>query len=74
LIITEAAVTGGASFTYNFSGQRVQKTEGGVTTYYFFGNYEEEYQGGTLTKSIKYYFANGQRVAQYSSADGLSYY
>ncbi len=33
-------------------------------TYYFFPNYEEEYLDDVLQSTTKYYFANGQRIAQ----------
>ena len=61
-------------FAYDQSGRRIKKSENGITTYYFFTTYEEEYQGGTKTKSVKFYFAGDQRVAEYSSIEGLRYY
>ncbi|MCK5198645.1 MAG: hypothetical protein KAR21_09860, partial [Spirochaetales bacterium] len=36
-----------------------------MTSYYFFSTYEEEYEGTDKTV-IKYYFANGQRIAKVS--------
>ncbi len=67
-----------ARFGYNPSGQRIGKIKKDIKTYYFFEKYEEEYDisgtGEVLEQSIKYYFANGQRVAKQSSRDGLAYY
>jgi RHS repeat-associated protein len=54
--------------------QRIKKGEGNKTTCYFFSGYEEEYNNGNLSKTTKYYFVNGQRVAERSSTDGLRYY
>jgi RHS repeat-associated protein len=54
--------------------QRIKKVEGNKTTCYFFSEYEEEYTSGNLTKTTKYYFVNGQRIAERSSTDGLRYY
>ena len=67
-------ISDGGSYAYDPSGRRIKKTENGVTTYYFFATYEEEYQDGTKTKSVKFYFAGDQRVAEYSSIEGLRYY
>ncbi len=63
-----------ASFGYDAGTARVKKTEGNKTTYYFFSEYEEEYTDSVLSKTIKYYFANGQRVAERSITDGVRYY
>ena len=46
-------------YTYDFAGQRVKKVEGRVTTLIPFPNYRTI--RGTATK---YYFANGQRIAE----------
>ena len=53
-------------FYYDYAGSRIKKTEtvnGETTTAYYFGaKYEEQY--GSSTKTISYYFQNGQRIAQ----------
>ena len=59
------SISDGGSFVYDSTGERIKKTENGVTTYDFFSTYEEEYEGTDKTV-IKYYFANGQRVAKVS--------
>ncbi|HYH05001.1 MAG TPA: RHS repeat-associated core domain-containing protein, partial [Bacillota bacterium] len=68
------AVSDGGINYYRADGQRMAKEEDGVTTYYFFNDYEEEYRAGTKTKTVKYYFANNQRVAENSSVEGIRYY
>ena len=68
------SISDGGNFAYDPSGRRIKKSENGTTTYYFFSTYEEEYQDGTKTKSVKFYFAGDQRVAEYSSIEGLRYY
>jgi RHS repeat-associated protein len=49
-----------ATFGYDGDGQRVIGTEGGATTVYI-GNYYEWH--GTITDTIKYYYAGTERVA-----------
>ncbi|WP_168121263.1 PA14 domain-containing protein [Paenibacillus sp. HB172176] len=44
------------SAAYDYTGQRVKKTEGSKTTYYFFPQYEEVYDGSTLEETDKYYY------------------
>jgi RHS repeat-associated protein len=68
------SIFGGNAYAYNADEQRIKKTENGVTTYYFFNDYEEEYTGGVKTKSVKYYFADKQRITERSSVDGVHYY
>jgi RHS repeat-associated protein len=68
------SVSDGSSYTYDVEDQRIKKVENGITTYYFFNDYEEEYSGGVRTKSVKYYFADKQRIAERSSVDGVHYY
>jgi RHS repeat-associated protein len=60
-------------YYYDAAGQRIKKIENGITTLYFFANYEEEYEGGITRDIIRYYFANGQMVAQ-RREDGVFYY
>jgi RHS repeat-associated protein len=68
------SISDSGTFAYDPSGRRIKKSENGVTTYYFFATYEEEYQNGSKTKSVKFYFAGDQRVAEYSDVEGLRYY
>ncbi|HBA84847.1 MAG TPA: hypothetical protein DCZ95_12200 [Verrucomicrobia bacterium] len=56
------------SYVYDFSGRRVKKTESGIVTYYFSPLYEIE--NGT---AIKYYYADGELVAQ-DKGGTLTYY
>jgi RHS repeat-associated protein len=68
-------ISDGGSYIYNAQGQRIKKVDvGGTTKYYFFPEYEEEYKAGVLSKSVKYYFANKQRMAENSSTNGVRYY
>jgi RHS repeat-associated protein len=68
------SVSDGGTFAYDPTGQRTKKVENGITTYYFFGCYEEEWQNDAVIKATKYYFANGMRIAERSITDGLRYY
>jgi RHS repeat-associated protein len=68
------SVSDGGTFVYDPTGQRTKKVENGITTYYFFGCYEEEWQNDAVIKATKYYFANGMRIAERSITDGLRYY
>jgi RHS repeat-associated protein len=52
-----------AAFSYGAGLNRTKKKEGGTETYYFFPNYEEEYVNG-VKETVKYYFADGRRIAQ----------
>jgi RHS repeat-associated protein len=67
LINVESASFSG-SYLYDYSGRRVKKTENGITTYYFSSFYEVE--NGT---PIKYYYADGQLIAQ-DKGGTLSYF
>jgi len=58
-----------AQYTYGPGEGRVKKVENGVTIRYFNAYYEEE-----DSNKIKYYYANGQRVAKRSTDEGLVYY
>ncbi|HEX3043374.1 MAG TPA: FG-GAP-like repeat-containing protein [Bacillota bacterium] len=69
-----SSISDGGSFTYDVGFRRIKKVENGVTTMYFFDTYEEDYEGGILKKTSKFYFANNQRVAEQSSTNGLRYY
>jgi RHS repeat-associated protein len=68
------SVSDGGTFAYDPTGQRTKKVENGITTYYFFGCYEEEWQNDAVIKATKYYFANGMRIAERSDTDELRYY
>jgi RHS repeat-associated protein len=69
------SISDGGTYAYNFQGQRLKKADAnGVTRYYFFPEYEEEYQAGVKTKTVKYYFVRSDRVAERSSAEGVRYY
>ena len=60
------------SYTYDFSGTRVKKIEGAVTTLTPFSSYR--IVNGVATK---YYFANGERIAERSGGNvvtNVSYY
>jgi RHS repeat-associated protein len=76
IAILESAST--STFSYNPEDLRLKKqitdTEGTFTVYYFFANYEEEYTDGALTNTIKYYYANGQRIAERSTENGLRFH
>ncbi len=61
-----------ANFSYDSDGNRIKKTEGLCSTFYFFPAYEEEINGSSVTMT-KYYFANGQRVAQRVGTNVLQY-
>ena len=52
-----------AEYVYDYQGQRVKKTENGVTTYYVGKQYEER-KGATVDEKIGYFFANNQRIAK----------
>jgi RHS repeat-associated protein len=67
-------VSDGGTYYYDGDGQRIAKDENGINTYYFFNDYEEEYKAGLKSKTVKYYIANNQRVAENSSVDGVRYY
>ncbi len=69
-----AAISDSGSFVYGAGFKRIKKVENGKTTLYFFKDYEEEYQGGVLSKATKYYFANNMRVVESSSADEVRWY
>jgi hypothetical protein len=60
------------SYLYDADGQRVQKTNNGVETFYPFPHYEVSVSGGVATDVTKYYFFNGQRVTM-RKHDVLSY-
>ena len=68
------SISDSGSFVYDSGFRRIKKYENGKTTLYFFKDYEEEYQGGVLSKATKYYFANDMRVAENSSTDGVRWY
>jgi RHS repeat-associated protein len=57
-----------ATYTYDYAGNRFKKVENGSATYYFNQFYEVE--DGTV---IKYYYADGQLVAQNKSGN-LTFY
>ncbi|WP_168118751.1 RHS repeat-associated core domain-containing protein [Paenibacillus sp. HB172176] len=44
------------SAAYDYTGQRVKKTEGTRTTYSFFPQYDEVYEGSTLLETNSYYY------------------
>ncbi len=54
-----------ATYTYDGNGERVTKVENGITTYYINQYYEVRDSVG-----IKYYYANGQKVAQGKAIPG----
>ncbi|WPD21070.1 MAG: RHS repeat-associated core domain-containing protein [Candidatus Electrothrix scaldis] len=66
-----------AEYVYDYQGQRVKKTENGVTTYYV-GKHYEERKGATVNEKTNYFFANNQRIAKSSQKNKappeLSYY
>ena len=69
-----SSVSDGGSYAYDASGGRVKKVEGGVTTYYFFPGYQEEWgEGAQAAKVVRYYFAEKLRVAQRNEENGLLY-
>jgi RHS repeat-associated protein len=72
------SLSDGGAFTYDDGENRIKKIENGITTYYFFSEYEEaryiDENNTPVTEEIKYYFANGQRIAKRSSLDGLYYF
>jgi RHS repeat-associated protein len=68
------SISDGGSYGYSAQGQRIIKADANSTKYYFFPEYEEEYKAGVLSKSVKYYFVNKQRVAENSSTSGVRYY
>ncbi len=68
------SLSDGGTYKYSPSGRRIEKIENGKFTLYYFAEYEEEFEGGSKTKTVKYYFANGQRVAENTNTDGLRYY
>jgi hypothetical protein len=57
-----------ASFGYDGDGNRVVGVEGGATTVYI-GNYYEWH--GTITDTIKYYYAGAERVAMRTGSADL---
>ncbi|MCI5124044.1 MAG: RHS repeat-associated core domain-containing protein [Candidatus Electrothrix sp. AR5] len=66
-----------AEYVYDYQGQRVKKTENGVTTYYI-GKHYEERKGDTVDEKTSYFFANSQRIARSTQKNKgspeLSYY
>uniref|UniRef100_UPI00405634F8 RHS repeat-associated core domain-containing protein n=1 Tax=Candidatus Electronema sp. TaxID=2698783 RepID=UPI00405634F8 len=66
-----------AEYVYDYQGQRVKKTENGITTYYI-GKHYEERKGNTVNEKTNYIFVNGQRVAARIKKDNepakVSYY
>ena len=66
-----------AEYVYDYQGQRVKKTENGVTTYYI-GKHYEERKGKTVDEKTSYFFANSQRIAKSSQKNKappvVSYY
>ncbi len=69
-----SSVSDGGSYGYDASGGRVKKVEGGVTTYYFFPGYQEEWpEQAQEGKVVRYYFAEKLRVAQRNEENGLLY-
>ena len=74
-MITELDDEGDLSQYSYFENERIRKNEGGVITRYFFTEYEEEEKVDTGQRlSIKYYFANSQRIARVDTIDGLLFY
>jgi len=78
-MLIQVKINGSVRGAYSYFGnRRVKKIEekfeppATVTTRYFFPNYEEEDNNGS-TNIIKYYYANGMRIAKRSSKNGLSY-
>ena len=63
--LTQVSGAAAATFGYDGDGQRVIGTEGGATTVYI-GNYFEWH--GTITDTIKYYYAGTERVAMKTGA------
>jgi RHS repeat-associated protein len=57
------------TYTYDYAGNRVKKVEGSATTVVPFPHYRTI--NGAKTK---YYYANGQRVAERDSANAVFYY
>jgi len=55
-----------ASYTYDGDGRRVKAVENGLTTVYI-GDYYEWRNDSTTTTQVKYYYANGQRIAMRSN-------
>jgi RHS repeat-associated protein len=68
------SISGGSGYVYNANGKRIKKVEGEKTKLYFFPDYEEEYNAGVKTKSVKYYFADKLRIAENSSTTGVCYF
>jgi hypothetical protein len=68
------SISDGGSYGYSAQGQRIIKADANSTKYYFFPEYEETYKAGVLSKAVKYYFVNKQRVAENSSTNGVRYY
>ena len=60
-----------ASFVYDGDGNRVKSVMGGVTTYYVGAHFE--WTGSTSTM-VKYYYADGQRVAMRTGNPGTVYF
>jgi len=54
-----------ASYTYDGDGRRVKAAEGSLTTVYI-GDYYE-WRSDSTTIQVKYYYANGQRIAMRSN-------
>jgi RHS repeat-associated protein len=52
-----------AYYHYGAGLDRVRKSENGAVTYFFFPSYEQEYVNGSV-ENVKYYYADGRRIAQ----------
>jgi RHS repeat-associated protein len=52
-----------SEYWYDYRGQRIKKTEHGVTTYYISKQYEER-RGAAVSERTNFYFVSGQRVAR----------
>ncbi|MBN2323433.1 MAG: VCBS repeat-containing protein [Spirochaetes bacterium] len=69
------ATSDGRAYSYDDSRNRILKMEEGLLTLYFFPQYEEEYRLAEETcNRVKYYYANGERIARYSDREGLLFF
>lgn len=62
-----------AEYVYDYTGQRIKKTENGITTYYI-EKYFEKQVGSAGSTNTSYYFVNNERVAKKDSLGNFTYY